>query len=83
MRAPWCVGATPCLVPNSMPFRMLAEATLSPLQVAACQGIFQQDYALLVQWCEKHPRVVRDLAGNAFSSSVCLATVLALLASMG
>jgi site-specific DNA-cytosine methylase len=78
-RAARCVGASPCLTTNSLPYRCLTCRVLSPLEALACQGIFREDFVLLGAWAAdpKKANLLRNLAGNSFASSVCLAVVFA------
>ena len=65
-RAPRCLNATPCIVPNSLPYRIKDAAFLSPRQVCCVQGIWQEDFPALNQYAAEMPCLTRDLAGNAF-----------------
>lgn len=78
-RAVYCVGATPCVVPNSHPYRVKKDKILSPEQVHAVQGIFKEDFPALARWGEKKRILTRDLAGNAFSTTVCMAVAIVAL----
>ena len=83
-RAPWCVGAAPCALPGSRLFWRHRQCVLTPREVAALQGIWAADFRFLADWCaDKHrARVVADMAGNAFTSTVCMAVCLAVLATI-
>ena len=74
-RASWCAGATPCVLPKSRLYWRHVQCVLGPREVAALQGIWPADVRGLSVWCEdKHrSRVVADMAGNAFTSTVCMA----------
>ncbi len=78
-RCPYEVGATPCLLPNSSPYRVWDDKLLSPTETLGCQGIWAEDYpyvdTLMAQ--KGGPRLLRNLAGNAFSSTVAMAVLLA------
>ncbi len=78
-RCPYEVGATPCLLPNSSPYRVMEQRLLSPTEVLGCQGIWAEDYpyvdTLMAQ--KGGPRLLRNLAGNAFSSTVAMSVLLA------
>lgn len=78
-RAPVCQGAAPCIVPNSLPFVIGESRVLSASEVLAAQGVFQEDFPRLHDFAAAKPNLVRDLAGNAFSSSVCLAVATSVL----
>ncbi len=82
-RAVYCVGASPCLLPNSLPYRCLSGRVLSPLETMACQGLFVEDFGLLETWGldPSKARLLRDLAGNSFTSSVCMSVLLACMAA--
>ena len=75
-RAASCLDACPCLVPNSRPYRDLAGKVLGPLQVLGLQGIWRVDFPQLHKFSE---RILRDMAGNAFTSTVALSVCLAAL----
>ena len=55
-RAPRCLDATPCVVPNSLPYRLKEAAFLSPQQVCCVQGIWQEDFPALSQYAKEKPR---------------------------
>jgi hypothetical protein len=75
-RAPVCVGAAPCIVPNSQPYRTKTQRVLTPEQVHACQGIYLSDFPALQEYAKNKGPLTRDLAGNAFSTTVCMAVVI-------
>lgn len=75
-RAPVCVGAAPCIVPNSIPYRTQTKQVLTPEQVHACQGIYPADFPALRKYSQEKAGLTRDLAGNAFSTTVCMAVVI-------
>ena len=77
--APYCLAATPCVVPNSLPYRLKETAVLSPMQLCCVQGIWQKDFPALSWYAKEKRCLTRDLAGNAFSSTVCMAVVIACL----
>jgi len=79
-RAPFCLNATPCIVPNSLPYRVKKKAFLSPQQVCCLQGIWQEDFPALTRYAKDNACLTRDLAGNAFSTTVCMAVTIACLA---
>ncbi|CAK0859424.1 unnamed protein product, partial [Prorocentrum cordatum] len=79
-RLHYCVGgAAPCVVPNSRTYRVRQEKVLSPEQCHAVQGIFKSDFPALKRWAKEKKTVTRDLAGNAFSTTVCMAVALVAL----
>lgn len=75
-RAPVCIGAAPCIVPNSIPYRTKTKKVLTPEQVHACQGIYPADFPALRKYSKEQAVLTRDLAGNAFSTTVCMAVVI-------
>jgi len=79
-RAPVCIGATPCIVPNSLPYRVKTQRVLTPEQVHACQGIYPEDFPALRKYAQTKAGLTRDLAGNAFSTTVCMAVVVSTFA---
>ena len=70
-KPPCCLNATSCVVPNSLPYGLKEKVFLSPLQVCCVQGIWQEDFPALSRYAKKQRCLTRDLAGNAFSSTVC------------
>mmetsp|Transcript_20109 Transcript_20109/g.45100 ORF Transcript_20109/g.45100 Transcript_20109/m.45100 type:complete len:434 (-) Transcript_20109:266-1567(-) len=64
-RAPVCIGATSCIVPNSKPYHMASKRVLTPEEVLKEKG---------------GNNLARDLAGNAFTSTVCMAVLVSSLA---
>ena len=46
-RAPWCIGATPCVLPNSRLHWRLQQRVLDAREMAALQGIRAGTLALL------------------------------------
>lgn len=79
-RAPSCVGAAPCIVPNSQPYRMKTQTIFSPEQMHCVQGIYKDDFPAMSTWAKERPTLTRDLAGNAFSTTVCMAVAISCLA---
>lgn len=79
-RLHYCLGgAAPCVVPNSRTYRVMQKKVLSPEQCHALQGIFKSDFPALATWAKENKKITRDLAGNAFSTTVCVAVVLVAL----
>ena len=74
-RAPWCVQATPCVLPNSRLHWWRQQRVLDAREMAALQGIWPRDFPALESWCKSDKRslVVRDMAGHAFTSTICTA----------
>ena len=83
-RAPWCIGATPCVLPNSRLHWRRQQRVLSAYEVAALQGIWPRDFPALESWCQSdtRSRVLVDMAGNAFTSTVCAAVCLGVMVAM-
>ena len=79
MRASPCQDACPCLVPNSRLFRVNTGQFLGPLQVLGLQGIWTRDFPRLENFALTKPRLLRDIAGNAFTSTVAQAVILSCL----
>ncbi len=84
VRAPWCVGATPCVLPNSRLHWRRQHRVLDAREMAALQGIWPRDFAALESWrkSDKRSLVVRDMAGNAFTSTICTAVCLGVMAAL-
>ena len=78
-RVPVCTNATSCIVPNSRPYRLLESRILQPEEVMALQGIWEEDFPALSSFAQKKMTLVRDLAGNAFTTTVCMAVLIAAL----
>ena len=74
-RAPWCIGATPCVLPKSRLHWRRQQRVLDARELSALQGIWTRYSVALESWCqsEKQSRVLMDLARNAFTSTVCCA----------
>ena len=64
-------------MPNSRPYREKAGRLLGPLQALGLQGICQVDFPHLDQAARDSPRLLRDIAGNAFTATVALSVCLA------
>lgn len=74
-----CVGALPCIVPNSEIYSVQEGRILDPREVCAAQGIFTKDFPAMPAFLKRSPRLVRDLAGNAFTTTVCMVVAMATL----
>jgi hypothetical protein len=83
-RAPWCVQATPCVLPNSRLHWRRQQRVLDAREMAALQGIWPRDFPALESWCKSDKRslVVRDMAGNAFTSTICTAVCLGVMVAI-
>mmetsp|Transcript_10154 Transcript_10154/g.18227 ORF Transcript_10154/g.18227 Transcript_10154/m.18227 type:complete len:284 (+) Transcript_10154:609-1460(+) len=81
-RAPVCIGATSCIVPNSKPYHLQSKRVLTPEEVLKVQGIYREDFKALTEILKEKGGggLARDLAGNAFTSTVCLAVLVSTLA---
>lgn len=79
-RAPSCIGAASCIVPNSLPYRVRHGSILTPEQVHCVQGIYVEDFPALRRYASEKHCLTRDLAGNAFSTTVCMAVLISCLA---
>ena len=77
--SPVCVDATPCILPNSKPYRVSTGGILTTEQVLGVQGIFAEDFPALREFDLTETTLLRDLAGNAFSTTVCMAVVISCL----
>ena len=84
IRAPWCVGATPCVLSNSRLHWQRQQRVLDAREMAALQGIWPRDFPALESWCKSTKRslVVRDMAGNALTSTICTAVCLGVMVSI-
>ena len=71
-RAPWCIGSTPCVLPNSRLHWRREQRVLDAREMCALQGIWTRDFAAFESWCqsEKQSRVLMDLTGKAFTYSL-------------
>ena len=83
-RAPWCIGATPCVLPNSRFHWRREQRVLGVHELAALQGLWPEDFPALESWCQSDTRsqVVMDMAGNAFTSTVCIAVCLGVMVAI-
>ena len=83
-RAPWRVQSTPCVLPNSRLHWRRQQRVLDARETVALQGIWPRDFPALESWCnsDKRSLVVRDMAGNAFTSTVCTAVRLAVIVAI-
>jgi hypothetical protein len=77
-RAPWCMNAAPCLVPNSKPYRVATCQLLTAEQVMALQGYLAADFPVLPALARTPGgrRLLRDLAGNGMTLPVVMAVLL-------
>ena len=77
----FCVdGAAPCLLPNSKILVRRGMKILSVQELMALQGIFKADFPTLDNWAQDKKTLSRDLTGNAFSTTTCLAVALGAIA---
>ena len=62
----------------SLLYRVKEKRVLEPMEAMALQGIFPEDFPAMRPFSETKPKgLMRDLAGNAFSSTVCMAVLVA------
>jgi site-specific DNA-cytosine methylase len=78
-RAPACFFAVPCLLPNSLLYRVNTGCIMTPEQMLCLQGIYGADFPALKKYAKTKGPLVRDLAGNAFSTPVFLAVLISIL----
>ena len=83
-RAPWCVQATPCVLPNSRLHWRRQQRVLDAQEMAALQGIWTRNFPALESWCKSDKRslAVRDMAGNALTSTICTAVCLGVMVAI-
>ena len=75
-RAPICDGALPCILPNSKPFRVQCGGIASHLDKMFVQGLWRRDFPAMSDF---KASLLSDLAGNAFTSTVCMAVAVGTL----
>jgi hypothetical protein len=80
-RAPSGVEMIPCIVPNSQMYRHQKKKMLTVEQILCAQGIFLCDFPAAAKWAKEKKGLSRDLAGNAFSTTLCMAVILCCLAN--
>ena len=76
--APHCHGAFSCVVPNSRPYRVRDRSVASPLHKMCVQGLWPRDFPAMSAFSDNES-LLSDLAGNAFTSTVCMAVALGTL----
>ena len=81
-RTDMCDGAITCVRPNSKIWSVKRKRYITPKEKLMCQGVFLEDFPFLDAFCQQHAPLCADLAGNAFSASVCIALFLSLLAHL-
>ena len=80
-KSAWCMNASTCVLPNSKLWLVRAGRFLTARECLALQGIWASDFPALDAWA-RHPKkrnVLHDLAGNAFSTPVCMTVCLAVI----
>ena len=80
-RASTCMNASTCVLPNSKLWLVRAGRFLTARECLALQGIWASDFPALDAWA-RHPKklnLLHDLAGNAFSTPVCMTVCLAVI----
>ena len=55
-RAPWCVQATPCVLPNSRLHWRRQQRVLDAREMVALQGIWPRDFPAHESWCKSDKR---------------------------
>ena len=83
-RAPWSVQATPRVLPNSRLHWRRQQRVLDAHEMAALQGIWPRDFPAIESWRKSDKRllVVRDVAGNAFTSTIFTAVRLGVMVAI-
>ena len=76
------VCATPCIFPNSSLYRVSSKRILSIYEMLCVQGIYAEDFPALSNFVLANTTLVRKLAGNAFSSTVCMAVIICCLKNL-
>ena len=76
-----CVGSVPCLVTNSLPYRVKEGRFLNAIERMRLQALYERDYPLIEVYAEKQAGLLKNLAGNAFTCTTCMAAQLALMAA--
>ena len=55
---------------------------LSALELLRMQALYSADFPALERFCEQQPSLMRDMAGNAFTTTTCMAVLVsAMIAS--
>ena len=80
-RSSSCVNASPCVLPNSKLWLVREGRFMAPRECLALQGIWATDFLALDRWAHQPGKMtlLRDLAGNAFSTPVCMTVCLAVI----
>jgi site-specific DNA-cytosine methylase len=75
------VNASPCVLPGSKLWLVRERRFLTPRECLALQGIWATDFLALDRWAHQPGKMtlLRDLAGNAFSTPVCMTVCLAVI----
>ena len=70
-----------CVLPHSQLSWVHAGRFLTAREHAALQGIWSSDFPALDSWLRtsRQANLVKDMAGNAFSSTVCMAVSFAVI----
>ena len=76
-----CIHASPCVMPYSQLYWLHAGRFLTAREHAALQGIWPCDFPALDSWLRtsRQADLVMDMAGHAFSSTVCMAVSFAVI----
>ena len=81
-RVAYGVCATPCIFPKSSLYRVLSKKILSISEMLRVQGIYAEDFPALPNFVLADIALVRNLAGNVFSSTVCMAVIICCLKNL-
>ena len=78
---PHVSSVSSCVLPHSQLYWLHAGRFLTAREHAALQGIWSSDFPALDSWLRTshQANLVKDMAGNAFSSTVCMAVSFAVI----
>jgi hypothetical protein len=81
-RAAFCLDAAPCLTGNSLMWRSSTGRVLCGTEAMALLGLFEDDVPDMrrLSATASGLRLLRDMAGNAFATTVCLGVLFACIA---
>ena len=79
----YCVGASSCVLPNSRFYWAREGRFLIDREVLSLQGVWACDFPALDSWVQSSRKAnfLRDMTGNAFTSTVCMAVCWAVIRS--
>jgi hypothetical protein len=78
-RRMWGAGMAPCVLPRGVLWHIRLRRRLTPMEHAGLQGFRKEDFPRLAEYARTHPGLLKDLVGNSFSTTVCMAATFALL----